>query len=252
MKYTIEQLHIAAQYLSAIGINYINKQADDSHTNLGWDKEKMRLTTHTFGDQNYQLGLSFKTGQVEWIENGVSTYYLDLTVSTHGSNLEWIGQLAEKHGLGVYSYTFHYDLPYKKINEDHIFSFDRKDVDEISKRINQAHVVFENTLSKHNLKSPIRVWSHHFDLGIYTQLDNIGNLFMGAGLAIPDALEDDMYYYASGWKNGESVSTGEFSGLKNGRWRKDWNGAILTSTGIDNETAETFYDEAISELMKNT
>ena len=49
MKQTIQNLHLAAQYLAAGGISFIEKKSDDSHTNLAWNKTENRMTTHVFG-----------------------------------------------------------------------------------------------------------------------------------------------------------------------------------------------------------
>ena len=38
-----EQIHLAAQYLAAAGISFLEKRDDDSHTNLGFNIEKGTL-----------------------------------------------------------------------------------------------------------------------------------------------------------------------------------------------------------------
>jgi hypothetical protein len=36
-----DQLHIAAQYLAAANMSFLEKKADDSHTNLGFNTDTM-------------------------------------------------------------------------------------------------------------------------------------------------------------------------------------------------------------------
>ncbi|MEM1139447.1 MAG: hypothetical protein AAGH45_06145, partial [Pseudomonadota bacterium] len=54
--------------------------------------------------------------------------------------------------------------------------------------------------------SPVRIWPHHFDTAIYIQLttstaeDAPG---IGAGLAVPDALYGEFYFYTYPWPRRE-------------------------------------------------
>jgi hypothetical protein len=67
---------------------------------------------------------------------------------------------------------------------------------------------------------------------------------MGAGLAIPDSLVNDFYFYASGYKNGGTIETKTFGAMKFGEFRSDWNGATLASSSIEIEQALEFLKEA--------
>ena len=252
MKQTIEQLHIAAQYLAAANISFLEPKTDDSHTNLGWDKTNSRLTSHQFGPKNNQLGLKFDSGKLEWLENGALKDDIDLEKYTHYDLINWIKSHVEKSNLRTpFEYSFHYELPYQKIKDNDTFKLNSADIDTVITRLDTGQTTFENVLANHTLKSPIRIWPHHFDLGIYVQLDGNGKLFMGGGLAIPDTLVDDMYFYASGWKNGQAVVTGNFSELENGEWRSDWNGATLPSDGATVSKVELFYKRAIDQFRSD-
>ena len=236
-------MHVAAQYLAAAGISFLDKKNDDSHTNLGWDGINYRLTTHAFDKSSFRVGLNIKTGHLEWFKEGVIVSTIDLQKSIHSEVLAWFDDLVEKQAVGrKYCYEFHYELPYAKVSFDDSFSFDKADSQVFGNLLTIAQNAFEGFLSENGLESPIRVWPHHFDIGIYTKLSE--ELFMGAGLAIPDALVDDHYYYATGWKSGSAVSTDTFTGLDRGEWRKDWAGATLPSKGITVEGATRFLNQA--------
>ncbi len=251
MTKTIEELHIAAQYLAAVNISFIERELDDSHTNLGWDKYNRRLTTHMFGSKRNQLGLKFDTGHMEWMEDGTIVAVHDLQHFTHAENLNWIEMQVKHSNVSTpFKYEFHYELPYDPINENHVFKFNSDATKDIIERLNTAQDVFENLLKKNGFRSAVRIWPHHFDLGLYTQMDAFKGLFLGAGLAIPDTLESDMYFYASGWRGGKSIPTGDLGMLTYGQWRKDWDGATLNSTDISTQEAGLFYKEAVTKFQE--
>lgn len=252
MKNTIEQLHIAAQYLAAAGISFLDKKEDDSHTNLGWEPEHLRLITHPFGKNN-QMALDFQRFSLEWLTDGKVVASKELQDSVHSENLNWIkDQVSNSKLPSKYNYSFHYELPYRKITKDYNFPVEGMvQIADIWNRLNIAQKAFENFLSSNHLTSPIRVWPHHFDMGIYTKIDKENNLFLGAGLAFPDSLEEHLYYYASGWKDGSRINPKEFNKLENGVWRSEgWLGATLPSSEINETEAELFLFQAMQEFRQ--
>ncbi|MFT6728201.1 MAG: hypothetical protein ACI9RU_000783 [Litorivivens sp.] len=252
MKKTMKQLHVAAQYLSAAGISFLDKESDDSHTNLGWNSAESRIESHPFGSGNHQLAISLVTSELEWLKDGVKTDTIELHQNTHSDLLDWISKHAYGHGVErKYAYKFHYNLPYAVITDGHCLTFDADALKAMIEGFNIGQEAFEKFLSVNNLTSPIRIWSHHFDLGIYTSLNAEGTFFMGAGLAIPDSLVDDFYYYAAGYDNGVEVVTKSLSGLSAGEWRSDWNGATLASSSINVNAAANFLNEAREEFLGN-
>jgi hypothetical protein len=250
MKKTIEQLHLAAQYLAAAGISFVKKEDDDSHTNLGWNSDKSRMETHVFGTNKNQLAFNLNSTSLEWLESGQILESFDLSKNKHLEIVAWISSQSVKSGLAQsYAYQFHYDLPYKAIADLDTFTFNKEDLKEVTQTFSIAQQAFDEFLSSNNLDSPIRIWPHHFDLGIYTALNS--TFFMGAGLAIPDSLVDDLYYYASGYNHGTAVLTKGFSGLSKGNWRSDWDGATLAASQTDKNTAINFLNEVRIGFLDN-
>ena len=243
MEQTIQELHQAAQYLAAAGISFIEKKPDDSHTNVGWNIVDNSMVTHVFGNQN-QLSINLSTVKIEWLNNGSVSNEVPLNSKSHGEIIQWIADQAKANNIGKsFTYLFHYALPYQEIKNDFRFSLNAKSLMLIAKELTKAQKAFEQFLEGQKLASPIRIWPHHFDLGIYTKLKS-ENTFMGAGLAIPDSLVDDFYFYASGYKNGEAIATKSFEKMTNGDWRKDWNGATIASCNITIMEALAFLNEA--------
>lgn len=243
MKETIQNLHQAAQYLAAAGISFLDKKPDDSHTNLAWNSQESRMETHVFGNQD-ALVLNLKNITIEWLKNGSAISKIDLQSKSHSEVVQWISLQAKTNNITKpYSFSFHYELPYNDLTDDYKYSFSSENLMNISNELTKAQQAFEQFLDSQKLESPIRIWPHHFDLGIYTKLV-ADNTFMGAGLAIPDSLVNDFYFYASAYKNGQAIESKNFGKMTLGEWRTDWNGATLASSNIEVNNALVFLNEA--------
>ncbi len=250
MKETIKALHIAAQYLAAAAISFIPPKSDDSHTNLGWDANENKLRTHVFGRNKNHVALNLQTGNIEWYEGKRITQVLDIEDSTHINNIEWFKAQGVKHELKqVYQYKFHYELPYQKLKDQAIFIFKGTIVQEFAERLSVAQAALTNFVNENNLNASIRVWPHHFDMGIYAEIDQKKAVFFGAGLAIPDTVVDDLYFYAAGYKNGETISTKSFTPLTHGKWPTNWHGAVLASSQVDVIRATKFFKETADAFL---
>jgi hypothetical protein len=143
MENTIENLHQAAQYLAAAGISFIEKKADDSHTNLGWNKKENRMETHVF-EKNFQLGLNLDTQSLEWLKKGDLTATVQLNKITHKEIVDWICEQTKQHNISKkFTYNFHYELPYDKITEGYSYSFSLDELKNISSRLTKSQDIFE-------------------------------------------------------------------------------------------------------------
>ncbi|SDG78561.1 hypothetical protein [Winogradskyella thalassocola] len=245
-----KQMHLAAQYLAAAGISFLEKQPDDSHTNLGFDKENGSLFTHTLSDQGDQLCLNYDNFALEWKSNkGTITFELDGAM--HVEVLSWLADTSKTQLNKTYHYGFHYDLPY---SIDNSFTFELLDSDKLNTLKNLrvlAQSVLEKIDQNYNLNASIRVWPHHFDSGIYSALPD-SDITIGLGLAIPDAICSKHYFYISGYKNGNKIDTSQLPKLESGEWKSgEFTGAILNADGIVESEGVTFFEEAIHQLKKN-
>jgi len=178
MKKTIKELHLVAQYLAAAGISFIEKKADDSHTNIAWNKILNRMETHKF-NSDFQLGYNLNSSNIEWIEKNSVTASINVNTNTHQSILNWISDQVNTHGISKeFVYQFHYELPYNLPEKDHVFYLNADKLSVIASELTKAQDTFEGFLNDKNLDSPIRIWPHHFDIGIYTSLDGKNKLFL--------------------------------------------------------------------------
>ncbi|WP_405369329.1 hypothetical protein [Nonlabens sp. Asnod2-A12] len=243
-----KQMHLAAQYLAAAGISFLEKKADDSHTNLGFDIERGSLETHLLSDHGDQLFLNYVDFSLEWKSKSSSIVY-NLDGSTHEDVLKWITETARKALNKTYSYNLHYDLPYK-IDSSFTFKLeDPKELVDLKNLRTQIQLSLEQINADFNLNTSIRVWPHHFDSGIYTKFPD-SDISIGFGLAIPDTVSPVHYFYISGYNNNGQMETANYADLSRGKWSKEgFKGAILPAAGETASQATTFFKEAIQVFL---
>ncbi|GAA4272760.1 hypothetical protein U6A24_08400 [Aquimarina gracilis] len=242
------QLHLAAQYLAAAGISFLEKKEDDSHTNLGFSITEGNLYTRPLNEAGDTLSLNYHRFTLEWnSKNSKSSLRLDKTL--HSEVLKWIQVTAEEANIKKqYNYDFHYDLPYDKITND--FEFKLTDPSRLKRLIHfrtLAQLSIKTFLENHKIESDIRIWPHHFDTGAFAMLKNKSNMSIGLGLAIPDSVVNDYYLYISGYHGHDAVDTSNFNSLTIGNWYTEgFKGAVLPVSEIDQKDAVIFFDQAFS------
>ena len=236
-------MYLAAQYLAAAGISFVKKEEDDSHTNLGFSIVKTSMETHPLSETGDILSLDYKNFSLNWQSENSSTSF-PLDGATHEAVLSWLKETSKTFLNKSYSYEFHYDFPYEMTDG---FKFKLVDANRLAELLQLriiAQSTLEQTLKEGNLESPIRVWPHHFDSGAYVGLHK--NIAIGFGLAVPDNICKEHYFYISGYKGHDTLKTESFSPLSNGEWKNDgFKGAILPAATIDKSKAVIFFKEAI-------
>jgi len=242
-------MHLAAQYLAAAGISFVEKKDDDSHTNLGFSIEEASLETHPLSENGDILSLDYKNFSLNWSSESGSTSF-PLNGAIHEDVLQWLEETSNTFLNKAYSYVFHYSLPYKITND---FKFELTNVNRLEELIQLrilAQSALKEVLKRSNLESPIRVWPHHFDIGAYSSFKDASNIAVGFGLAVPDAICAEHYFYISGYEGHDAVSTEGFSSLTNGHWKNDgFKGAILPASKIEKEEAVLFFKETIQNYI---
>ncbi|MEP2240101.1 MAG: hypothetical protein ABJI22_17170 [Maribacter sp.] len=238
-----KMMHLAAQYLAAAGISFLEKKADDSHTNLGWSSDKQRLETHPLSTDGDVLALNYNTFSLEWNSTKNNASFA-LDGKTHQQVLEWLTNSANAFLGKTYSYSFHYDLPYS-IDDSFTFKLDKAQLKELADLRTLTQSGLEKTLAVNGLASDIRIWPHHFDSGAYIVISE--DLSIGLGLAVPDTMINEHYFYISGYKGHNGLDTSKFSSLSLGEWKNEgFKGAVLPATKITEEHAIQFFTEAIN------
>ena len=218
-------MHLAAQYLATAAISFIPKKDDDSHTNLGWTNHT--LETHEFPNGD-KLGLNYENFSLEWTHHNGNKEYLLLNGTTHIEIIDWISKTSKNNGVNKpYSYNLHYDLPYDEVTVSSTFKLtDHNDVDLLIKHRDLAQSVISSVLKSNGYDSPIRIWPHHFDTGAFVNAND--KLSIGIGMAIPDSLINDFYFYISGYHNHDPVIIESVDDLEHGNYyNNDWQGFAI-------------------------
>lgn len=243
----IKELHIAAQYLAAAAINFVKKEADDSHTNLGWSNERNTLLGRALNETGDSLSLNFNNFSLEWNSDSKSAFLL--AGKSHQAAVDWISSKVNEAGISIpYNYQFHYEMDNPTDMNSYSFpQINQEEINRISGLLSIAQNSIGSTLTKQKLNSEIRIWPHHFDIGAYAIVSD--NLAIGFGLAIPDGGINEFYYYISGYKGEDYIETKNFKPLSIGEWQtEDWKAGTLKANNINESQAITFLNETINEF----
>jgi len=89
-----KQMHLAAQYLAAAGISFLEKRDDDSHTNLGFDTDNGTLSTHVLSKNEDRLVLNYQKFTLDWISLSDNTSFR-LDGATHQQVVKWISEVSQ-------------------------------------------------------------------------------------------------------------------------------------------------------------
>ncbi|WP_299228311.1 hypothetical protein [uncultured Psychroserpens sp.] len=236
-------MHLVAQYLATSAISFIEKKDDDSHTNLGWMAHK--LETHKFLNGG-KLSLSYDDFSLVWThDNGEKEQYF-LNEKNHKQITDWITQISKNSGLEKsYRYDLHYELPYDKVENSTLFRLtDQNRLNQLIGYRNLAQKVLKTILESNKFASTIRIWPHHFDTGAFVNVTD--DLSIGLGMAMPDSLMNDFYFYVSGYHGDDAVIVKQPYSLSNGNYyNDDWKGFALSLKNIKKATAIRFCQEAI-------
>ena len=237
---------MAAQYLAAAGISFLEAKEDDSHTNLGFSEKAGCLSSRPLNTRGDTLLFSYRDFSLQWQqENTLQNFVLD--GKSHESVLDWIRARTRKAGFKeIYTYSFHYDFIYE-VEDRFTFELrDEKRLHDLEALRSKAQAALREFLLKENLFSEIRIWPHHFDTGAYTRLPGEQEFAVGLGLAVPDTICDDHYFYISGYKGGMAIDCTNFKALSRGEWKHNgFNGAVLPATSASEELTMQFLHEAM-------
>ena len=256
------QLHYAAQWLGRFGRGLTPPKEDDSHTSFVWRAEWQAFVTDSATSTHglVAMGLRPSTLTLFFSVNDIITESFAL----HQKSQIEIGNWAS-HVLTNFDFDltgFNADAPYTMPSSkfDNGAAFDANGsiaaLAEISRTYDNAQPVLEALKQHYHTIAPgpseVRTWPHHFDSGLLITLEDApfeSARAVGIGLAVPDTLYDEFYFYTYPWprhvrKNLPSLKS-------NGRYHKDgFFGAVLPMSkliGQKNQKAnvEAFFAESV-------
>ena len=210
------QPHELSQWLARFGRGYLNPAPDDSHTNLEWRRDRSIMVT----------GSAETNGRL--VAFGLDPAKLSLLALVDGQ----VAEEAEMHGctdkeagnwvreqLGKLSFdpaALDAPLPYAlppSPQQDGV-AYDQKSnseaLAEISRLYENADLLLRDVVKANSQikpgPSPVRIWPHHFDMATLISLES-GDFetarAVGIGLAIPDDINREFYFYNYPWPRDE-------------------------------------------------
>jgi hypothetical protein len=223
------QLHYAAQYATALGISFLPPEADDSHTNLGWDQTREALVSRRATVGTHEVAVAVRPRDLTLLV--VRDDALDQPVPLHGLTVVQaegvLRNVLSAAGLEAARFTLrrHFELPSHPVRDGAAFDGSaREPLEQLARWYANASLLLADFRSRHG-SSEVRCWPHHFDIAT---LVNLGRgRSSGAGLSPGDETFDEPYLYVNAYPApADPPATGSLAG--GGFWNTTgWVGAVL-------------------------
>jgi hypothetical protein len=225
------QLHWAAQLVSAVGASLLPAEADDSHTNLGWDVQLSVLAGRHAGTQSLQAGLVYEALELAVIDSGRERSSMRLAGHTLQQALAWLGQEVADDAAALALPV--YEMPAHPVGEGGVFSDAGPAARaELAAWFAGAFASIGDVVADEPAASPVRCWPHHFDVAsLITFGPGAGTeeaRSIGVGFSPGDGSYDQPYFYMTPWPYPD---TEDLPTLEAGaHWHTSgWTGAVLTA-----------------------
>ena len=230
------QLHYAAQVVSGVGRTLIEEQADDSHTNLGWDAELGALTSRQApGPRPFSAALDVAGFRLLLLdEGGRPSAALTLAGQSLSQAYDWLQEaISARRGEPLQSgfAPLHYDLPAHPLGEGAAFAQQLPNAFlELSHWFHNAALLLEEVREAESGASEVRCWPHHFDIA--TLIDEGGGRSIGLGLSPGDHYYPEPYFYCSGYPQPDKESLPDLSGP--GHWHThEFKSIVLNASSFE-------------------
>jgi hypothetical protein len=246
------QIHHAAQLAASIGISYLPKQSDDSHTNLEWIDAIDALASRAVPGTTFRLAVRpHPFGLLALGAHNAVAHTLPLDGMTLERAAAWVGEQVAAQGIDPALYTLarHYTIPPHPIDNGAPFAVSDDDAfREIGRWFADAADLLGTFTVQTSGASDVRCWPHHFDIA--TLVTIAPGRFVGVGMEPGDGYYDEPYYYVNLSPPPPAAATLEpLSG--GGHWHtREWTGAVLDASHLGQEQQReqiaTFIDSAFS------
>lgn len=230
---TDEHLHQLCQTVAKINRSFVPKEEDDSHTNLYFDELDQRITGHWVKTSKGALLFSLNLAHYcfEWQNANKDVLY---SYAIAGKTIDaWETEIAENlpaMGLEVSGFKdpLHFEIT-EYAFKDGVF---HKPEETALAEWMQIRAFGNQACRQLNgyaqVEASIRIWPHHFDTGVYFEVD--GKVGLGFGLAMKDSGTDVPYFYLSAYPNEGEIDYSQLPDIGAGSWMLSdgFNGALLT------------------------
>ncbi len=229
-----KHLHLRSQIIAKANRTFVPSKDDDSHTNLYFDPVGSRLLGRWIDTPSGKVILSFNLINQHF---ELLNQKLNL-IANHNSNGQTISNIEKElessfSNIGLNSRDFRKDLHFE-ITE---YDFAESVLSELSSSgLEQwksfrylANIASLDLLGLSQANSEIRIWPHHFDTGIYFEINP--DLGIGFGLAMADSMIEVPYFYMSAYTLNKEAQVVYEDLPKENLWSwhvtEHWKGATL-------------------------
>jgi hypothetical protein len=216
------QLHHAAQLATAFGISYLEKQADDSHTNLEWLESEGALASHSMNDTRVAICVHDLA-----VMTGGRTF--GLRGKTMDDGAEWLRERLAEAGFDPAKFTLkrHYEIPRHPVASGAKFDAAPSDLQQLADWYSNAAAALEEVRISHG-GTEVRCWPHHFDIA--TLITVAPGKTVGVGMEPGDKYYDEPYFYINMNPSPSAIQLPDTLDGE-GQWHADeWTGAVLPAS----------------------
>lgn len=245
---TDQQLHWLSQTIAKANRTYVTTKPDDSHTNLYYDILDNRIVGRWInnGSDTIMLTLNLESLHFEWLNSAKEVIQSVASIGKVTSDIEneLAAGLSNLHlKQAGFTNELHFQIPDYSFKGEVIQAINEDNMHQWKTYRKLANVLCGLVLGYLELEGEIRIWPHHFDTGIYVEMNK--KMGIGFGLAMEDSMAGAPYFYLSGYHIHKTLTYNDLPALAEGRWEigEHWKGAILPinelSSGIFEENRDS-------------
>jgi hypothetical protein len=195
-------LHYLSQVLAKVNQTWAPHQADDSHTNLAFDRLANRLLGRWLPAKERQLMCTLQLDSLtyNWVKQPqeiiaqipanqklLATVETEVLAAGVKGGLKNVDQLKQMP----------YEMPTYDFSDMKLQLLKENDVREWHAYRAMANRLCQLLVDHLQADSEVRIWPHHFDTGVYVLIN--AKIGLGFGLAMRDDMAGDAYFYMSGY-----------------------------------------------------
>ncbi|MBW6537035.1 MAG: hypothetical protein K0B11_18655 [Mariniphaga sp.] len=250
LKNVLLQQYLAAQVIALAGRYLIPKKPDGSNINMQYIPEKEMLLGNSHPD-GWAVGVHLKNFSVQVLdEKEIVKAKISLEGKTFQEVFQEFKTALQNLGINVSQLKTEqpYELPTGGLKEGKYFAIESDDaVSENIRYRHNAQLLISELAARFSDVEPVRIWPHHFDTGTFATVARVekggASKTIGLGLAIPDSMVPEPYFYLSFWSENPLEIENEPVKLPAGKWMMpNWNGSILgVSDIIQKQTTKEQY-----------
>ena len=233
------QLHHALQIIVSAPISFLEKRADDSHTNLEWLPSLEALGTNWL-ERATRVRFALHAANLALLavdQDGGVTSEFQLSGRTTADGVTWLRESLSAAGYDGAALTTrkHYEIPTHAVASGGVYSLGSAETfAELGRYYGDAHELTSHVAATRSGASPPRCWPHHFDLATLITLPEIagrGTRTVGVGMSPGDASYAEPYFYVGPYPHPNRDRLRPLGSL--GAWHtQGWIGAVLRGSEI--------------------